>query len=203
MMKNIIAFIKEGIIFALIIGVIAVIAFVIFSFNSPLKDSTKYDCDVKVVSLNTKVEVSKNDEKYATISGDVFRVVEDPLQMTKDGNQVAYAGDDYQFIDQDDHAIYVNGSLEVKMDGKFKLFGQAYDLYDKDGHLIGTAEFAPLNFNGHIYDIDGNEIARYNRKSFFKDYTSYIKENDILSDDAILMIFASSHSDESYDNRNR
>lgn len=188
--------------FYVIVGLILLVLVGVSIYNNaPLSDSRIYNNDVKVVSLNTKIEVSKDGKKYSTIDGDILKFVEDPLKMTKDGQVVANAGDDYNFIDQDDHAIYVGGKEEVVMDGEVKVFGELYNLYDNNGKYIGKADFNYFNTTGHIYGKDCNEIARYTSIMFMKDYKVYIRDNDILSDDAILMIFASYYSDQNYDNR--
>lgn len=187
------AYVVYGLLLLAVIGVFAL-------FSRPLSNSRVYENDVKVISYNTKIEVYYNKKKYSTIDGNFLNFFVDPLKMTKDGNVIARAGDNYNFILQDDHVICINGNIEVVMKGDIPFAGQSYDLYDSNDKYIGKAIFNGLNTTGSIYDKDKKEIARYTSLFLMRDYKVYIRDNDSLSDDAILMIFASYYSDQKYDN---
>lgn len=66
---------------AIIIVVVAVVAF-ITSGNSEAKGPhTEYQCDVKSISLSTKIDIAKEGEDFAKVRGNLFRFVTDPLTM--------------------------------------------------------------------------------------------------------------------------
>lgn len=161
----------------------------------------QYDCDVKVLRLSTDIKITSNEQDIGSVTGNVFRIVEDPLTM-KDplGNELAYAGDDYHFIAQDSHTIVVEDTVIAEMVGLWKLFGNLYDIYNADGEKIAYAEFNWLNTSGELYNADGKLIATYGSFVFFKDFTVKISKECELDSTTVLMIFCSYYSDQLYDN---
>lgn len=161
----------------------------------------QYDCDVKVLRLSTDIKITSNEQDIGSVTGNVFRIVEDPLTM-KDplGNKLAYAGDDYHFIAQDSHTIVVEDTVIAEMVGLWKLFGNFYDIYNADGEKIAYAEFNWLNTSGELYNADGKLIATYGSFVFFKDFTVKISKECELDSTTVLMIFCSYYSDQLYDN---
>lgn len=154
-----------------------------------------YECDYKTLNLNTKITTIYNGENI-NISGNIFRLLEDPLTVTNSkGNTLGYAGDAYGIIEQDDHGIYVDGKFEVNMCGNFQLIGDSYKIKDANGNVIANAKFDTFNTSGEIVDVYGNLVATYDSFYFFNDYTVTIYDNNICSDLAILMIMASFVSD--------
>ena len=161
----------------------------------------QYDCDVKVLRLSTDIKITSNEQDIGSVTGNVFRIVEDPLTM-KDplGNELAYAGDDYHFIAQDSHTIVVEDTVIAEMGGLWKLFVNLYDIYNADGEKIAYAEFNWLNTSGELYNADGKLIATYGSFVFFKDFTVKISKECELDSTTVLMIFCSYYSDQLYDN---
>lgn len=167
-------------------------------FNKP---HTEYECDVQSLNLNTEIHIKKGDEDFATVSGDVFRFVEDPLTMyDASGDKVAYAGDAYHFVAQDSHTIYVNNKLTVELVGLVDFWGNSYEIYDSEGKKVGTAEFNGMDTDGNIYNAEGELIADYSRKMLFNDFQVRISEDCEFDEKTVLMIFASYYSDKNYDN---
>lgn len=159
-----------------------------------------YECDYKTLALNTKI-VTEVDGETVTIKGNIFRIVTDPLVMVdSDGNVLGEATDTYKFLTNDDHAILIDGQVDVVMSGDFNIIGKTYQLYDKDGNQIGKFERSVmLGLSATIKDIDGNLIAEYSKLSFFNDYTVKIYDNDKMSDKSVLLIMASFVSDDMAD----
>ncbi len=195
-----IRFIKNYIVYIVIILVVAVLIGASIFMMKGIDGARKYDCDVHIISLNTNISVKKDGQDYSKIDGNIFRIVEDPLTMTINEQKVAYAGDAYNFINQDSHTIYLNNEFAVEMTGELSVFGNNYTLYNKEGQKIGRAYFNFLDTYGYVYDTNDNVIAKYTSALFFKDYKVFIVDNDVLSDDAILMLVASYVSDKNYDN---
>lgn len=142
-------------------------------------DYTSYMCDYKGFSFNTKI-TTVVDDKEVTIQGKILRFATDPLEMVdKDGNVLAQATDSYNFINQDDHGIIVDGVVELVMQGNFEMVGNSYKLYDGDGEEIGRAEFGWL-CSGTIYDINNNVVAILRKIA---------KEATIFPDNATIVSF--------------
>lgn len=170
------------------------------STNTSESKYTEYHCDVKLFHLATTIEIDKDGEDFAKVSGDIFRFVTDPLSMYDlDDNKVAYAGDAYHFFAQDSHTIYVDGSLSVEMVGLFRVLGEAYDIYNEAGEKIAYVSFNELNTNGSMYDMDNNLIADFRSNLFFKDFDVRIFEDCTLDEKTVLMIFCSYYSDQAAD----
>ena len=186
--------------FYLIIFAVIVVLGIIFS-GSKIGPHTKYDCDVKNLRLSTDIEISSEGEDICQVSGNIFRIVEDPLTMKDDdGNKLAYAGDDYHLISQDSHAIIVDGVVTAEMVGRFDLFGNTYDIYNTDGEKIAKAKFNWFDTSGELTDTDGNLIAEYNSFVLFKDFDVRVSDECPLDHTTVLMIFCSYYSDKAYDN---
>lgn len=161
-----------------------------------------YKCDVKNLRLATTIEITQDEKKVGTVSGNVLTFVTDPLTLTSpSGNKLAYAGDDYHFFAQDSHAIYVDEGLAVEMVGLVKWFGEEYDIYDINENKIANVKFNALNTAGEMYDTSGKLIATYDSNFFFNDYDVRISEDCKIDDNAVLMIFASYYSDQAADSR--
>ena len=187
-------------IFLMVIAMLSIIILLIGCGKNELnsdnnKEIRVYECDYKSLNLNTKITTTMNNEEI-TISGNIFRLLTDPLTVkNKDGEIIAYAGDVYGFISQDDHGIYIGEEFDVNMCGNIDLFGETYDLKNENGDIIGDVSFNTFNTYGTIKDIDDNIIAIYNSSYFFNDYTVTIYDNDVCSDLSILMIIGSYVSD--------
>lgn len=159
-----------------------------------------YDCNVKNLRLSTTIHISRDDTEICTVSGNIFRLIEDPLTMKDiEGNRIAYAGDDYHLISQDSHAIIVGDTVTAEMDGLVRFFGNAYNIYNVNGEKIAYAEFNALDTAGELYDADGKLIATYGSFVLFNDFTIKISKDCELDDTTVLMIFASYYSDKAYD----
>ena len=159
-----------------------------------------FDCDVKILRLNTDIHVSSDGNELYNISGNVLRILTDPLTLyDTSGNTLAYAGDQYHIITQDTHWI-LTGSEEIKMVGNFNFFGDSYDIY-VDGQKVAHAKFDFLNTYGTLVDNSGNLMADYSSRLYFKDYTVQATQYNIFSDEALNLIFASYYSDQEADSR--
>lgn len=186
-------------IYAIVLAAIVVLG-IIFS-GSKIGPNTKYDCDVKNLRLSTDIEISSEGKDICQVSGNIFRIVEDPLTMKdSDGNKLAYAGDDYHLISQDSHVIIVDSAVTAEMVGRFDLFGNTYDIYNSDGEKIAKASFNWFDTSGKMHDMNGNLIAEYNSFVLFKDFDVRISDESPLDHTTVLMIFCSYYSDKNYDN---
>ena len=77
---------------------------------------TEYQCDVKNLRLSTTIEIDKEGEDFATVKGNIFKFVVDPLTMyDANENKKAYAGDAYHFIAQDSHSKIGRASCRVRV----------------------------------------------------------------------------------------
>ena len=168
---------------------------------------SSYECNVNACQFFMGIKTVINttvDEKAVEISRDSFTIGTEPLSMKdEEGNVLASAGDVYGIISQDDHGIYVNDSFEINMCGNIDFNGESYELQDSEGNLIATVEFSTGNTSGGIIDTEGNLIATFKSDIGRYDYTVDIYENDIFSDNAILMIMASYMSDYRVEQRQR
>lgn len=154
-----------------------------------------YECDVHIFSLNTKITTEFNGSEV-TIKGDILRFIEDPLKMVdSEDNVLANAGDDYNFINQDDHAIYVNGDLSCIVGGDFGMIANHYTIYDTEYEELANADFDASDCYGSITSTDGVVWAEYSSGFMFNDYTVRIHEECELSDEVVLMLMASYKSD--------
>ena len=166
-----------------------------------IEDYTQYDCDVKNLRLSTEIRISSNNVKIGNVSGNIFRLIEDPLTLSDtDGNKIAYADDTYHFIAQDSHAIIVGDTVTAEMVGLARLLGTAYDIYNPDGKKIAHANFNAFNTTGELYDANGKLIATYGSFVYFNDFTVKVSKDCELDPYTVLMIFSSYYSDQAYDN---
>lgn len=197
MKKKIVRIMIFVVVVCLLIG-----AFVLSGHKKNIGNCTEYKCDVKNLRLSTTIEIDKENEYFATVKGNIFRFVTDPLSMyDSNKNKIAYADDSYHLIAQDSHVIYVDGAMTVEMVGLVKFFGESYDIYDKDKGKIANVTFDQLNTNGEMYDINGNLIADFNSKMFFNDFNIRITEKCNLDEKTVLMIFCSYYSDQAADSQ--
>lgn len=192
---------KRNIIGIVIASVLLMVMAFIFSGKEDFEGPhTEYSCDVKNFQLSTTVEIEKENEDFAKVSGNIFALVTDPLTMYDLAEtKTAYAGDAYHFIAQDSHTIYVDNQLTVEMVGLIDFFGESYDIYDLDGEKIAHMKFNFWNTNGKMYDMDNNIIADYNSNFFFNDFSVRISENCNLDEKTVLMIMCSYYSDQNAD----
>ena len=162
---------------------------------------TEYFCNVRMISLNTSIEVTNKDTNKVVgkISGNVLRFLTDPLQFKNGDELIGYASDRYDFLTQDDHAIVVNDEYQFTMKGNFHFIGDHYELLDELGNTIAKISFNYFNTKGDLYDMSGNLIASYRSNYFRKDYAVIIYDNDLFDDNALLMMFASYYSDRAAD----
>ena len=166
------------------------------------KNGRTYECDYKSLSLNTEISTTV-DDKEVVIFGNIFTFLTDPLTAKdEEGNVIGYAGDAYGIIEQDDHGIYIDGQFDINMCGNFDFLGNSYQLKDKEGNVVATAEFNEFNTSGTIKDANQNLVAEYSSSYFANDYTVTIYDNDVCSDLSILMIVASYVSDYMADAQN-
>lgn len=166
-------------------------------FDAPY---VEYDCDVKNITLSTTIEIEKDGKHFVKVKGNILKFITDPLAMyDAEDEQLAYAGDAYQFIAQDSHTIYVNRKFSVEMVGLFDLFGETYDIYDFDQEKIARVECNVWNTEGQMYDKNDTLLAEYSSNYFFNDFKVRISENCELDEKTVLMIFCSYYSDQHAD----
>ena len=186
------------------IFILSVILAITTSFKPDIGKNTSYFCDVKLLTLKTNINIKKADDTIASIRGRVIRFLTDPLTMyDNNGNIIAYGADEYHFIAQDSHVIFVNNQPTYEMVGKFTLFGDKYDIYDLNGQLIAKADFNILNSYGTIIGTDGTLWADYHSNFFRFDYTVRIKDECLIDDTSILMMMASFYSDRAADSSSK
>ena len=165
-------------------------------------DYRTYECDYKSTSITqTRIETVIDGRDVIIKGSSIAKLkITDPLRMyDADGNEIAYAGDTYGFIAQDTHGIYVNDEFEINMEGNVSLLGNVYTLKDKDGNALATIDCNSFDTKGYVTDNDDNIIASYESLYAVNDYTVKICDNDICSDEAMLLIIASYVSDVKYD----
>lgn len=196
---------KRGFIRNLICGILLVVIVGIalfFNNKADIGECINYKCDVKNFRLSTTINISKEGENFAKVKGNILKFITDPLTMYDlRENKIAYAGDAYHFIAQDSHSIYMNSEEPLEMVGLFKIFGEAYDIYDADQNKIAKVTFNYFNTNGEMYNMEGKLIADYNSNFFFNDFDVRILEECNLDEKAVLMIFCSYYSDHSADSK--
>lgn len=187
------------------VGVVSIligVAFVLLGNKKEVGPCTEYKCDVKNLHLATTIDIYKQEEAFAKVKGNTVKFVTDPLTMYDlSEKKLAYASDSYHLIAQDSHSIYVNDKVTVEMVGKFKLFGESYEIYNKDGEKIANVTFNALNTNGEMYDVNGKLIADFNSKIFFNDFEIRILEECPMDENTVLMLFCSYYSDQSADSK--
>ena len=185
---------------AITIAVVTVVAFILSGNSEAKGPHTEYQCDVKSISLSTKIDIDKEGKSFAKVRGNLVRVATDPLTMydLKD-NKIAYAGDAYHFIAQDSHSINIGDTVTAEMVGLVDLFGESYDIYNAKGKQVAEVSFNMLNTKGEMYDMKGNLIADFYSKLFFNDFTVRIYDDCELDENTVLMIFCSYYSDQKAD----
>lgn len=181
--------------------VVLLVVAIASSGNSEAKGPhTEYQCDVKSISLSTKIDIDKEGEDFVKVRGNLFRFITDPLTMYDlEGNKIAYAGDAYHFIAQDSHSINVGDTVTAEMVGLVDFFGESYDIYNTDEEQVAEVSFNMFNTKGEMYDMDGNIIADFYSKLFFNDFTVRIYDGCELDENTVLMIFCSYYSDQKAD----
>ena len=160
-----------------------------------------FDCDVKVFRLNTDIQISSDGVYLFSVQGNIIKFLTDPLRLcNSEGKEIASAGDEYHIVTQDTHWI-LTATEEIKMVGNFTIFGDSYEFF-VDDEKVAHAEFNAFNTYGTLVDNDGNIMADYTSCIIFKDYAVQVTNNNIFSDEAINLIFASYYSDQDADSRN-
>lgn len=184
-----------------LIIVVCVVAFALLLGNSEAKGPyTEYQCDVKSISLSTKIDIDKEGENFVKVRGNLFRFITDPLTMYDlEDNKIAYAGDAFHFIAQDSHSINVGDTVTAEMVGLVDFLGESYNIYNVDEEQVAEISFNVLNTKGEMYDMEGNIIADFYSKLFFNDFTIRIYEDCQLDENTVLMIFCSYYSDQKAD----
>ena len=210
---------KKSTIYKIItISIISIITLVIVSYlcfynkyaaivPDDIKNSARtYNCDYHTISIKTHISYEKDNDEY-DITGNIITFLTDPLTLSKNGKVIGKADDTYHIINQDDHSIIINDKFEVDIYGNFELLGNSYDLYDQNKNKIGYAEFNTFCTHGAVFNTNDEAVAIYSRNPLFNDYTVTIYDNDICSDDAIMMIIGSYvsdyHADEKNNNNNK
>lgn len=189
-----------------VIALIIVAVMIIIGFASQGSKPSEgvvstYDCNYRVLSLDTQIETVDKNGNTVTIKGDIFRIFEDPLSMIdSEGNVLVYAGDAYNFVTQNDHGIYVGDEHVYDVVGEFKLFADSYTVRDAEGNEVAYVKFNMWDTVGKMYTADGTLVAQYNSGYFNHDYTVSIFESNQFDEDVVQMIFASYVSDKEADN---
>ncbi|OUM68727.1 hypothetical protein PIROE2DRAFT_57934 [Piromyces sp. E2] len=196
------------------LGILPIFIFIlIFALSSgKYKDigaKSIYKCDYISFALNTKIKIyndTEDDLLYA-VEGNILKWTTDPLTLydeKQNHKKIMYAGDSLNFFSQDSHSIQSLPKKEslCEMEGKFSFSGNSYKLYINNTYT-GDATFNSHSTHGEVKTKTGDLIADFYRKNIFvKDYTVQIKENNIFSDETLLMIFASFVSDYTADEEN-
>lgn len=175
--------------------ILLVVGFGWGAFHKELTGDKLFDCDGKIITLNTKIDV--NGGEYV-IEGNILRLWEDPLTLSdNDGNKLGVAGDDYNLISQDDHYIKV-GDDELIMKGKVSLFGEHYTIV-KNGEEVAYADYNMFDTRGTIKDVNGEIVSQYKSFLFMRDFETSFNFNGILSEEEVLLIHAAYYSDKVFD----
>lgn len=191
---------KKATLITIAVFFLTVVLVSLFTGRKAIGPNTEYECDVKNLRLSTDIVISTGGQKVSQVSGNIFRIVEEPLTMKdSEGNKLAYAGDDYHFIAQDSHVIISDGVVVAEMVGRFDMFGETYDIYNAAGEKIAKAKFNWADTYGTLYDMSGNLIADYGSFILFNDFDVRISENCEINHNTVLMIFCSYYSDQKYD----
>lgn len=169
-----------------------------FNVDNPV---ATYCCDVDwFLKIKTIIKVngpSVNGVVKGNFAYGLFKKVHDPLEFYDlDGRQIAKASDEYHLITQDDHCIIDSeGNVMAVMEGQFQLFGEKYKIYDEEGIYIGYLKVGITSTYGGLYDVNDCLVATYKSHFCFKDFELVIDEDAPLSDEAIILLFASYYSD--------
>ena len=190
---------KKNFIIVIIAVVLTAVCAVMSYAEIPDTYKSQYENDVKIVSLNLKVNASSDNAEYS-IEGEILSKLEDNLTMKdSDGQVVRKMIDEYNLISQNNHSIVDSeNNVTYTCNGRIKVFADSYDVY-KDGQKVAYAEFNVFDTEGKLYNANGEKIAQYNSGYFRKDYTVTVFESCKMEDEDVLMIFASYVSDKRAD----
>lgn len=165
------------------------------------KTST-YTCDVKhFLRLKTRIRVYEEGTQKGEITGNfawgIFKQFHDPLEYRDiDGTLINESSDKYHFITQDDHTVVDNNQeIVAVMKGRFKIFGEMYDIYDRNGNCIGVLKVGFTDTSGGLYNAEGELVATYKSHLLFKDYQVEVGDKCEFEDDIVIMLFANYYSD--------
>ncbi len=169
-----------------------------FNVDNPV---ATYNCDVDwFLKTRTIIKVSGtsvNGVVTGNFAYGLFKKVHDPVEFYDlDGHLIAKASDKYHLITQDDHCIIDSeGNVMAVMEGQFQLFGERYKIYNEEGIYIGYLKVGITSTYGGLYDVNDRLMATYKSHFCFKDFELVIDEDAPLSDEAIILLFASYYSD--------
>lgn len=181
-----------------VIGIVLlIVGFTWGAFYKEISGDEVFKCNGVTISLNTKIII---DDGNYVIEGNILRLFEDPLELkNKDGEIIGIAGDNYDFITQDDHVVETeNGQLIMK--GNFSPFGDRYEIV-KNGKTIAYAKYNMFDTKGTIESVNGEIISRYSSFIFMRDFEVSFNSNEVLSEEEVLLIHASYYSDKVFDHR--
>lgn len=189
--------------FCIILTIIVILVLLVLWNISPSSEGKQYYCNVKVIALSTKIDISEDSKVIRRVSGNILKFLTDPLTLYEaKGNKIGYAGDSYRIIAQDAHGIYLDDKFKYDMDGKVDIFGETYNLYDTEGVQIGRLNFNFWDTKGTLYDMDDKVLATYESSVLRQDYIVTISKACQIEPDAILLLFASYVSDKNADSSN-
>jgi len=151
-----------------------------------------YKCDYIIFALKTNIKIyNPEDTLLYSIEGKTFTFDSNPLTLydeKQNHTKIMYVEDE----DEDSHSIQSflskESLCEMKVNNNFS--GDSFELY-KNGTYIGKASFNFLSTYGEFKTDKGDLIADFTRGHFSKDYTVQIRENNVLSDEVLLMIYGS------------
>lgn len=172
------------------------------------KTST-YTCDVKhFLRLKTRIRVYEEGTQKGEITGNfawgIFKQFHDPLEYRDiDGTLINESSDKYHFVTKDDHTVVDNNKeVEAVMKGRYKIFGEMYDIYDRNGNYIGVLKVGFTDTIGGLYNVDGLLVATYKSHLLFRDYKVEVSSKCDFDDDVVIMLFANYYSDHAAKNKN-
>lgn len=167
-------------------------------------DWVRLNFDVKRLKLNTTIDIYKNDIKIGYVSGNIIRLITDPLTYyDTENNAIAFADDSYHLIAQDSHSIKDDIGVLAEITGKVKVLGELYDIYDGKGRKLGSAEFDHLNINGKVTNNNNQAIAIYRANPITRDFTLSYSPRSNMDEKTLIMLCACYYSDYAFDEKNK
>ena len=160
--------------------------------NNHIDNYIKYDCDVRHSKTSINIDIRNDNQFLYTVIGQKIHFKETPLTMTNPQNtKIVYSSDNYNLFSNDSHSIVIDDSEVIEMVGLANLFGNDYNLYDKEGNKI-----AYINASGNLYTQDKKLIATLKSSFFFNNFTVKISEECEFDHAIILMIFSIYYTDQ-------
>ncbi|KAG4094739.1 hypothetical protein H8356DRAFT_508255 [Neocallimastix lanati (nom. inval.)] len=186
--------------FLLIIIILAYICYVLMtsSKESKINANSEYRCNFINFSLNSKVQVysvTPKEELLYIIEAGTLKAFVNPLKLydeRQNHKEIMYTDDKNKYLSKNNHIIQskITNEILCDMEGNHQLIGDTYDLYVNDTQ-VGTAKFDFDCRQGEVKTMSGDLIAEYSKGHLNKDYTVRVKENNIFTDETLLMIIAS------------